>query len=189
MYIKNNLPNILSVLRGLLGFVIIYFINRNNYIVAFTIFIIAALSDYADGYLARKQKSVTAFGKIIDPIADKLLILTTLFSFTLKGFILPIFIIIIGLREVLITVLRLYLLKNGAVLAAKDAGKIKTVLQIVVIIIIFSSRILANFYPAILQYQGLLFNSINFLMLILLVVTLTSMLVYLKDIKEVIING
>ncbi len=182
---KSNLPNILSVLRALLGFTIIYFIYNDKYVTALIIFVIAAISDYLDGYIARKHQSVSIFGKIIDPIADKILILATLFGFTLKGFLLPCFIIIIGLRELIITLIRLYLLKNDTILAAKDAGKFKTVLQIVVIIIIFAWRILNDFYPAISKQSVLLYNSVNFLMIILVVVTLSSMVVYFKDIKKV----
>ncbi|MDP8260785.1 MAG: CDP-diacylglycerol--glycerol-3-phosphate 3-phosphatidyltransferase [Candidatus Kappaea frigidicola] len=188
MLIKNNLPNILSVLRAFLGFIVLYFVSNNNYTLAFIVFAVAATSDYCDGYLARKQKSVSTFGKIIDPIADKILILMTLLGFTLKGIIFPVFIIIIALREIVITLLRLYLLKRNTVIAAKDAGKIKTVLQITTIIIIFASRILSDFYPVFIKYETLLRNSINFLMLILLVVTLTSMISYFKDIKRIIIS-
>lgn len=181
---KSNLPNILSVLRALLGFVIVYFIYNDKYVTALIIFVIAAISDCLDGYIARKHQSISIFGKIIDPIADKILILATLFGFTLKGILLPCFVIIIGLRELVITLIRLYLLKNDTVLAAKDAGKFKTVLQIGVIIIIFAWRILNDFYPAVSKQNVLLYNSVNFLMVILVVVTLSSMVVYFKDIKK-----
>ena len=181
---KSNLPNILSVLRALLGFVIVYFIYNDKYVTALIIFVIAAISDCLDGYIARKHQSISIFGKIIDPIADKILILATLFGFTLKDILLPCFVIIIGLRELVITLIRLYLLKNDTVLAAKDAGKFKTVLQIGVIIIIFAWRILNDFYPAVSKQNVLLYNSVNFLMVIPVVVTLSSMVVYFKDIKK-----
>lgn len=189
MFKKNYIPNALSILRAFLGLMVFYLIYHNHYGFAFIVFIVAAFSDYADGYLARKLQWVTSLGKIIDPIADKLLILATLLGFTLKGFIWPPFIIIIGLREVIITAIRLYLLKNATVLAAKDAGKIKTVLQITVIIIIFLFFIFKDCCPAVLNHEMLLHYIANLLMFTLLVITVASMVAYIKDIKKVFRNA
>jgi CDP-diacylglycerol--glycerol-3-phosphate 3-phosphatidyltransferase len=187
--IKNNLPNILSFLRIFLAFFIFYLVVEDFYITAFIIFILAALSDFFDGYLARSNNWVSDFGKIIDPIADKTLILVAFLSFYLKGLIHPLFIIIIAAREIFITVLRLYFLKKNRVLPAREAGKLKTVLQISVIIFIFLWLILEKFFLVFfMENRIFLQNCLNGLMLMLVVVTLSSMYSYLKEIRKFLKN-
>ena len=106
-----NLPNHLTFIRIILAVSIIYFITLNtpnSLIIAFIIFIIASLTDYLDGYIARKYNLITNLGKILDPIADKLLIVGTFLSFLYIG-ILNIWIVsIIIAREIIITVIRFF---------------------------------------------------------------------------------
>ena len=103
---------------------------------ALLVFALASFTDFLDGYLARKWNVISNFGKIADPLADKLLVLSALSALTwLEPFRLWLpFIILIFLRELVITILREIYLKRGIVLPADRLGKIKTVAQMIGII-------------------------------------------------------
>ena len=135
-----NLPNKLTLLRILLVPIFMAFLFlRKDYpqyseFLALLTFILAALTDGLDGYLARKNELVTKFGKIVDPLADKLLISAALISFVaLKEISAWAAIIIIG-RELAVTGLRVVAASEGVVISASIWGKMKTVLQISAII-------------------------------------------------------
>ncbi|HOA41272.1 MAG TPA: CDP-diacylglycerol--glycerol-3-phosphate 3-phosphatidyltransferase [Halanaerobiales bacterium] len=138
---KLNLPNKITLLRILLVPVFIYFLLLENpdntflyRLIALLIFIIAAITDGLDGYIARKQKVITKFGKIIDPLADKLLVSSALITFVaLNKISVWVAIIIIG-REFAVTGLRVVAASEGRVIAASNWGKWKTNLQIYAII-------------------------------------------------------
>ncbi len=132
-----NLPNILTILRILLiPFFIILFaepsVSRSNW--AAIIFIIASLTDWIDGYIARKYGQVTLSGKLLDPVADKLLVLSALIMLVeLQRVPAWLAIIIIG-RDVAITGLRAIASSIGIVIAAKEIGKMKTIVQIIALV-------------------------------------------------------
>lgn len=135
-----NLPNRLTILRIFLTFVFIIFISLKGLspkIIAFIIFIIASLTDYYDGYLARRNNQITDFGKLMDPVADKILILSAFLAFVQIQLISAWMVIVIFSREALITGLRIFALSKGRVLEAEAAGKHKTVSQMVAIFLIF----------------------------------------------------
>lgn len=117
-----------------LGAVINFIINYRHLIAA-GIFIIAASTDGVDGYIARKRKLVTNFGKFLDPIADKLLITAALLALVQRGDISSWAAIFIIGREFIITGFRLIAVGEGVVIAASKLGKIKTVLQIIAIVL------------------------------------------------------
>ena len=132
-----NIPNQLTTLRVILIPVFMFFFTSDitaNNIIAAIVFIVASLTDFLDGHLARKWNLVTNFGKIMDPFADKLLVLTALIYLAISGTIpgWPV-IIIIG-RELLVTSLRALAADNGIILAARNLGKFKTVSQMFAII-------------------------------------------------------
>lgn len=133
-----NIANKLTLIRIALIpiFIAFFYINiKYQYHYATLVFIIAAITDYVDGYLARKHNMVTNFGKLIDPIADKLLVcsaLVMLLSREQFGISAIVVIILIG-REFIISGLRLLAASEGRVLAASQLGKIKMVVQIVAI--------------------------------------------------------
>ena len=133
-------PNQITFTRILLIPIFVIFllmeIPHRNYIAAF-IFIILSLSDALDGYIARKKQQVTPLGKIIDPIADKLLISAALI-FLIDRVQLWMAIIII-VRELIITVARIFFLPKKVVIGASKLGKIKTVSQIVAIVAVILS--------------------------------------------------
>lgn len=132
-----NIANQLTVLRIILiPIFILFFVLEWGYgdIIAAAIFVIASLTDFLDGYLARKYNLVSNFGKIMDPFADKLLVLTALIylaiDYRIPGWIV---IIIIG-RELLVTSLRALAADKGVIVAARKLGKYKTAFQMVSIV-------------------------------------------------------
>ena len=121
-----------------------YFLLQNGIcakITALVIFLLAAFTDYLDGYFAKRLGLVNDFGKFMDPVADKVLILTAFFMFTQIGFMAGWMFAIIAFREIFITVLRLRVMLKGKVLAAEAAGKIKTVAQMAAVCAILSFMI------------------------------------------------
>ena len=105
-----------------------------THLVAAIVFIVASLTDLADGKIARKYKLVTNFGKFADPLADKLLVMTALIFFVQFGWVPAWMVAIIVIRELAITGLRTLIVENsGKVLAAAMPGKIKTASQMVAI--------------------------------------------------------
>ncbi len=144
-----NVPNCLTVLRAVLTVIMVCFWYDpagwydGRMPIAFTIalvlFIVGSVTDFLDGYIARKKHIVTSFGKIADPIADKALTLCAMWCIvdhvdSTLGFV---FIGIIVLREVAVTVFRMFALKKGKVLAAGWPGKVKTAVQMVMLILCF----------------------------------------------------
>lgn len=133
-----NLPNQLTLARLVLTAIFVAVVSIHSlperYSIGLILFIIAAFTDFLDGYIARKHNLVTNFGKLMDPLADKVLMCSAFVLLTRHGQ-LPAWIVIAMLaREFLVTGLRLLATSQGAVLAADSLGKLKTVLQIVTII-------------------------------------------------------
>jgi CDP-diacylglycerol--glycerol-3-phosphate 3-phosphatidyltransferase len=100
-------------------------------IIALVIFLLACLTDFLDGWLARRNHEISDFGKILDPVADKILILGTFICFVELQLIPSWMVIVIVIREFLITSVRLFAIRKGKVLSAENAGKHKTVFQMV----------------------------------------------------------
>lgn len=132
--IKNmNLANRITLFRVVAicpMLIFLSFATKLSCFLACVFFVLAAISDFMDGYIARTQGQVTTFGKFLDPLADKLLICTALIELTALGFIPSWIVIIIIIREFLITGLRAVALDYGIVLAADTFGKWKTTFQI-----------------------------------------------------------
>ena len=137
-----NLPNKLTMLRVcMIPFFILFLLNTSisngNYI-ACAIFVVASMTDWFDGYLARKHNLVTNFGKFMDPLADKLIVSSALICFTAMDSIkLPAWIVIVIIsREFIISGFRLIASDNGVVIAASYWGKFKTVSQMIMSILL-----------------------------------------------------
>ena len=137
-----NLPNKITMLRiTLVPFFLFIFLARPttdilNAWLALILFVVAAVTDAVDGYLARKLGLVTNLGKLIDPLADKLLACSALIAFVSTGHVPAWAVILIVSRELYISGLRQLSLEQGFVLSASESGKIKTVLQMTLIIYI-----------------------------------------------------
>ncbi|MEE9437389.1 MAG: CDP-diacylglycerol--glycerol-3-phosphate 3-phosphatidyltransferase [Saprospiraceae bacterium] len=138
--VKKSIPNILTITRILLAVGCTYYAFKHDkwsLKISLGLFLLASFTDFLDGYLARKWNTTTNFGKITDPIADKLLILGVLFSFSMKEVVPFLFTIIIAFREVILTFIRLVLAPKKIVIASVSSGKFKTFSQILCLISIY----------------------------------------------------
>lgn len=143
-----NLPNKLTILRIILAALIIVFllfpfqtaginipqlfINEKivvdvKYLIAGVLFIIASLTDFLDGHIARKKHMITDFGKLMDAIADKMLVNSVLIILSASGFIHPIIPIVIIIRDTIVNSIKMIAASKGKVVAAIKTGKLKTV--------------------------------------------------------------
>jgi len=162
-----NLPNRITLFRVIMipVFLAVYLtpdIPYGNYIAA-AIFIIAALSDFLDGYLARKNNLVTNFGKFMDPLADKLLVSGALICFVGYQLVPAWIVFAIIAREFIISGFRLIASDNGVVIAASWWGKIKTNVQMImsVMLIINLDYPLINTLEQVSIYLALLLTIIS----------------------------
>lgn len=132
-----NLANKLSLLRILmtpLVVLLLYWPGPVTCSLAVLIFIFASITDWMDGYIARRSNMVTSMGKFLDPLADKVLICSVLIMFTMLGWAPAWVVIVIVCRELVVTGLRAMAIDEGIVLAADRFGKAKTVLQMFAIV-------------------------------------------------------
>jgi CDP-diacylglycerol--glycerol-3-phosphate 3-phosphatidyltransferase len=176
-----NLPNKLTILRIILTFVFMLFLFCQGVwskVAALIFFSFASLTDFYDGFLARKHQQITDFGKLMDPIADKILILAAFLAFVQMQLISAWMVVLIMSREIIITGLRLFAVTRGKVLAAETAGKHKTVSQMVaiftILLFLIFREVMQRFYswP---NHIGIYFNiGIWLIMLITVVLTLIS---------------
>ena len=124
-----NLPNQLTMMRVILipVYLVLWHLEfpGNNY-AALAVFIVASLTDFLDGYIARKNNLVTDFGKFMDPLADKMLVLTAMTCFCAMGRFPDWALVIVMAREFAVSGLRLVAVDNGRVIAAGWSGKVKT---------------------------------------------------------------
>jgi len=124
---KWNVPNVLTIIRLLLIGVFLYlFLVPANYIAAVIVYAVAAITDVLDGYIARKYNQVTNFGKLADPLADKLMLLAALFCLTYVHYIHWIFLAFVVVRDLLLIVGSAFLLKRKIVVYARIWGKLST---------------------------------------------------------------
>ena len=131
-----NLPNKLSLMRVMCIpaiVVLLYLPEESCRIAAGILFILASVTDWLDGHIARKHNLVTDFGKFIDPVADKLLVLTTLLMLIELGLTEAWVVIVILCRELSVDGLRMVAVSKGKVIAAGWLGKIKTTCQMILI--------------------------------------------------------
>lgn len=140
-----NIPNILTVFRLILipVFIIIFFSkNPNSLLYSIIIFLIAGLTDFLDGYLARRYKLTTRVGAVLDPLADKLMLITVLTCLVIKTYI-PIWVlVIIAAKEVFMIFCGIFLYKKGTIIASNLFGKASTIFfYISIFILVFSEDI------------------------------------------------
>lgn len=188
-----NLANKLTMMRILLTFVFMLVFSRQGLmpkIFALVIFIAAALSDLFDGMIAKKNNMITDFGRLMDPIADKILVLAAFAAFLEMQIIEAWMFVIIVSREILITSLRLFALNKGKILSAVRAGKHKTFSQMAVIFYILgfivvkeSVKTYSVWNPV---WEDYFRKSIGILMLFTVGLTLYSGISYLWENRKVI---
>ena len=171
-----NVPNTVTWFRIILIpiFFMVFFIPdpAGSYAAA-TVFSLAGISDWLDGYLARRLKQTTKFGAFFDPVADKLVVVGALVLLTAKYPIIAIPAAIIVGREITVSALREWMAELGAraSVAVSSLGKIKTTIQITAIIVLLA---LGNFEHILLSYSGIV------LLYVAAILTIWSMVLYLR---------
>ncbi|MDD2647993.1 MAG: CDP-diacylglycerol--glycerol-3-phosphate 3-phosphatidyltransferase [Eubacteriales bacterium] len=132
-----NVPNALTIMRIILIPVYLILFNMGLDKWALAVFLIASFTDYLDGYIARKNGLITNFGKLMDPLADKIMVLTVLITLTLRGWANPWLVGIVLFKELLMVCGALLLLRGEKVIASKMAGKAATVAFMLAIVLTF----------------------------------------------------
>nr|WP_330363552.1 MULTISPECIES: CDP-diacylglycerol--glycerol-3-phosphate 3-phosphatidyltransferase [unclassified Butyrivibrio] len=176
---KMNLPNKLTVFRVILIPFFVVFLLANIFgeadkWIAVGIFIVASLTDLADGKIARKYNLVTDFGKFMDPLADKLLVCSAMICLIELGRIPSWIVVIIIAREFIISGFRLIAVENGRVIAASYWGKFKTTFQMIMVILMIVN---------IPQLQ-LVTNIIMYIALALTIISLCDYIIKNKDVMS-----
>ena len=181
-----NVPNVLTLSRIVLAIVMVCLLEKGSSvgnISAFIVFAAASLTDFYDGYWAKTRGLVSNFGKIMDPVADKVLILSAFGVFAHIGVIAWWMFIVIAAREILVTASRLWAVGQGQVLAAEYAGKVKTVVQIIAVSVILlylvarQSGYCSSWFP---DVQNLWLGINEALMLLVVILTVYSGVVYFR---------
>jgi CDP-diacylglycerol--glycerol-3-phosphate 3-phosphatidyltransferase len=156
-----NLPNILSMTRILLVPLLMVvlltkfegreIIGLDNEFIALIVFLVAALTDFLDGFIARRRKQVTRLGQLLDPAADKILTSSAFIALVELGLMPAWMVVVIVGREFAVSALRSIAAIQGIAISAVMAGKVKTTLQIITIAVLIVSTplpVLQNFAPA-----------------------------------------
>ena len=174
-----NTPNKLTIARMILVPFFVLFIltgwgGGGNRYICLAIFVVASITDWFDGHLARKNNLVTNFGKFMDPLADKLLVCSALICMIELDRLPAWFVIIIIAREFIISGFRLIAAENGVVIAANYWGKFKTVSQMVMIILL------------ILNFGGVFEILTQIFVWVSLALTVISLITYIVQNKNVI---
>ncbi|MDO5516219.1 MAG: CDP-diacylglycerol--glycerol-3-phosphate 3-phosphatidyltransferase [Clostridium sp.] len=193
-----NLANKLTLMRIILVPVFLIFIATKHIpygsTIATVIFILASITDKLDGYIARSRNQITNFGKFMDPLADKLLVTAALISLVELQVVPAWATVIIIAREFAVSGLRSIAAAQGRVIAASWWGKIKTVIQIIAIILLLIKVNLGDFNYAIefVKHSELwtqFFNTVPSIMLMAaVIITLISGYDYFKKNKDVVVT-
>ncbi len=182
-----QLPNILSVLRIILApifFILLISENKSYIIASCLIYLVAALTDYFDGWLARRLKAVSVWGNFIDPLADKILTSSALIAFVMMKIIPLWMVLIIVVRDFGTTFLRVYTDSQNIPMKTSKSAKFKTFLQMLFIALILLVIFLFNLNIGISEdlYKKLLFNNIvHYIMMVLVAYTVWTLFEYITQ--------
>ncbi|MDD5173779.1 MAG: CDP-diacylglycerol--glycerol-3-phosphate 3-phosphatidyltransferase [Candidatus Omnitrophota bacterium] len=192
-----NLPNKLTVLRIILVAVFMFFLFMRGVpakVFALMTFLAASFTDILDGYIAKKYNIVTDFGRLMDPIADKILVLSAFLAFVEMELVPAWMVVVIIFRDVAVTGLRMLALAKGKVISADEGGKHKMVSQVFAILAILFFLIfreggmdIFHFWSASTEYVYK--DAIFILMLLTTLLTLISGMSYLIRNREVYFNA
>ncbi len=171
-----NLPNVLTLLRILLVPVLVVALldgTSNGDLLAAIVFGLASATDAMDGYLARTRNAITTFGKLMDPIADKLLIIAALVALVSQDRLAAWVAMVIIARELTVTITRMQATQQGVVIAANSWGKAKTIVQVVAIFCV-----IAFGHPTPAWVDGLVYGAV--------VITIVSGIDYFFGLRRVL---
>ena len=192
-----NVPNMLTVGRLGLAALMLALLSLPDTVpmvksLAFIVFVIAGITDYLDGHLARNVYGITSFGKLMDPLADKVIVCAAFVSFVELGLVPAYIVVIIIAREFLVTGLRLLAIEKGHIISAGKWGKHKTVWQIVAIILILLALavrydILAGADASLLEKYDIAFGYIAYAISIgVALITVASGYLYFMENRDVL---
>jgi len=156
-----NLPNKLTILRMIMIIPFVILLLGGYDIIALVLFIAASLTDMLDGKIARKYNLVTNFGKLMDPVADKLLVCSAMIVLVQMGRIPAWIVIIIISRDFIINGLRLIASDNGVVIAASYWGKFKTVFQMIMICLMIANIAVFSLITDIVMWIALILTVVS----------------------------
>ena len=192
-----NLPNKLTISRILLTPFFMFFLFAKGVTgksVALIIFLIAASTDLLDGFIAKRTNQITDFGKLMDPIADKILIISAFLAFVEMELVPAWMVVIIVFREVAVTGLRIFALTKRVIIPSDDGGRHKTASQSIAVFVILLFLIFreagiraSRFWDH--NTEALYKNAIFALMLITVTLTLISGISYLIKNRRVYLNA
>lgn len=137
MKIPKNLPNALTVLRIFMVGIFVWLFRAGHTYWSLFVFLLAGLTDILDGWLSRKFDLVSDFGKLMDPLADKLMTVALIACFYLKGYIDIVILIILAVKELLMIIGALVMLKKNVVVKSNIFGKLATFLTIAALTLTF----------------------------------------------------
>jgi CDP-diacylglycerol---glycerol-3-phosphate 3-phosphatidyltransferase len=194
---KLNLPNLITLSRIPTMFIIVWLMYcewRGAASLAFWIFIATAVGDWLDGYLARKQNLVSNFGKFMDALTDKILVIGLMVSFvSIPQYNSPLFLIMVLLtlcREFLVSGMRMVAATRGVVVAAERGGKAKTVFQLIAVgFLLFVPMLEVDLAPfltfPVAAYAGYLHKTGYALFIIATALTVSSGVSYMRKYQQV----
>lgn len=190
---KKFVPNILTILRVLITPACLYFmLTQGNYynLIAMILFLIASVTDGVDGWYARKYQATTEFGKFLDPLADKILVMSVFIVFGIKNLIPWWMIFIVLFRDIFITALRSIMIRKGKSMVTRSFAKVKTGIQMFMIYFILTFLAIKSipFFQSIYTFleKILIENHVMWvLMLLTTMITLYSGILYLFENKHV----
>ena len=167
-----HIPNALTVVRFFLIPFILFFVAKDNYIAAAVILVISGITDVADGYIARKFNLISNFGKLMDPLADKLTQIATLIAIVIKNIIPTWILVVFIVKEIAMICGASFLYGRNLVVSSKWYGKLSTV---ILYIAIFASMVIKQFDLSAIYTQ---YN--NYLYYFAILCTLFSLVMYFK---------
>jgi CDP-diacylglycerol--glycerol-3-phosphate 3-phosphatidyltransferase len=186
-----SIPNLLTILRILLTpFFLYFFFSSWEYskLVAMVFFFIASITDFFDGHLARKHGMITTSGKFLDPLADKILVLSAFLSFYFKGQIELWMVAIVVLRDVIVTGIRFFMLAQGRSMVTRMIAKWKTTIQMVFIYflltynVVITLKVLSGFTNVVEFIQN--YQVIYIFMLLVTAITFYTGILYLLEYRN-----
>jgi CDP-diacylglycerol--glycerol-3-phosphate 3-phosphatidyltransferase len=187
-----TIPNQLTILRILLTPLFLYlFLQKTAFeqFCASIIFCLASITDWYDGWYARKFGVITRLGQFMDPLADKILVSSALIAFAIWGYVIPWMVYVIVIRDMIITSNRIFALHIGKPIITHVLAKWKTATQMATIFLILISINWYNFYSGnTITYQAQYFDLIGISMLSVTLLTVLSGAIYIVENKELLLN-
>lgn len=169
-----NLPNKLTLLRVILIIPFCVFLCLEGWscqLVAALIFIIASVTDMLDGYIARRDNLITDFGKLVDPIADKLLVTSAMIFMVAQNRMSALVVLLFVAREFIVSAFRMLAASRGTVIAADKLGKYKTVTQMIAIVMLILFKPLGDTQPLLGTAGSVTADIVTFAALILSIIS------------------